>query len=618
MMLEVFDRNFKRVAYLENAYDTMEDLRINAINYLNFSIPANDRKVEHLKPFYYVKGKRGLYRILPQILESTEMDILKVECEHVLATLIDDVMFGNVIYGNIGIYTNQVIDFVLSKQKVKNWKLGVCEFSRQFEYLWEYENLASALFSIPKPISESYLWEFDTDKYPWTINLRRLKLDEKPVTTIMAGKNQLKLTRSSDPKQLFTRIYPLGYGEGVNQLTIKDVNNGLPYLQAEKQYTDKYGIIDRIWIDRRYENPQSLKDAAKTMLDEFKDVLYEYDVNYAQLDPREDIKIGDKVRIITADETRDDFVVAIKHDYRNLDHSLITLANKSKSIATTIADLADRQRIEMSYSQGATQLYAQSLQANADARNGAKLNFFIPSEMRIVNKVLAKIKVESFRAYSQATEGGGASSDTTESGGRSYTTSGWGGANYPTTNFAGEMYRTTNQYTIGGQSIQPENDSYHWGTHDHGVPRGTNFFDNQGRWVASWVPSGAHSHGTHAHDYNIPAHSHEVNIREHTHSISVDAHTHRFSIPSHTHQIKAGIYKFGNPRSFTLKVNNKAIRTYYSTNEEIELTSALLNAQNKISRGSWHSIEIVPNDIAYISIDMMLQGFVQSRGDYTV
>lgn len=617
-MLEVFDRNLKRVAYLENAFDIYEDLKINSINYLNFTIPFDDRKTEFLKPFWYVKGRRGLYRILPQILESDETDILKVECEHVIATLIDEIMFGNVIYGNLGIYTNQVINFVLNKQKVKHWKLGVCEFSRQFEYLWEYENLASALFSIPKPISESYIWEFDTEKYPWTLNLRRLKVDDPPVAMIMAGKNQLKLTRSSDPKQLFTRIYPLGYGEGVNQLGIKDVNNNIPYLQAGKEYTDKYGIIERVWIDRRYENPQSLKDAAQTMLDEFKDILYEYDVNYAQLDTREVIEIGDKIRIITPDGARDDFVVGIKADYQNLDHTVLTLANKSRSIATTIADMADRQRIEMSYSQGATQIYAQSLQANADTRDGAKLNFFIPSEMRIINKVLAKIKIESFRAYSQATEGGGATSTTTDSGGRTYTSSEFGGANYPTTSSDGGQFQTTGQYTIGGQSTQAENDSYHWGTHDHGIPRGTYFLTAGGGSPYGWVPSGAHSHGTHSHDYSFPGHTHEVNMSRHNHSINIDAHSHRFTIVAHTHQIKAGIYKFGNPQSFTLKVNNRTIRTYYSTGEEVDLTSALLNAQNKISRGSWQSIEIVPNDIAYISIDMMLQGFVQSRGDYTV
>ena len=37
-------------------------------------------------------------------------------------------------------------------------------------------------------------------------------------------KNLIGIERDEDPTQVITRLYPLGYGEGVNQLTIKDVN----------------------------------------------------------------------------------------------------------------------------------------------------------------------------------------------------------------------------------------------------------------------------------------------------------------------------------------------------------------------------------------------------------
>ena len=45
-----------------------------------------------------------------------------------------------------------------------------------------------------------------------------------------------------------------------------------------------------------------------------------------------------------------------------------------------------------------------------------------------------------------------------------------------------------------------------------------------------------------------------------------------------------------------------------------ELSDSYKNAQGKIERGAWHSIEVAPNDNAYITIDMMIQGFIQSRG----
>ena len=68
----------------------------------------------------------------------------------------------------------------------------------------------------------------------------------------------MKNEKTSDPKNIVTRLYPLGYGEGVNQLNIKEVNNNKPYLQSPQEYIDKYGLINRIWIDRRYEDEQPL------------------------------------------------------------------------------------------------------------------------------------------------------------------------------------------------------------------------------------------------------------------------------------------------------------------------------------------------------------------------
>ncbi len=386
MILEVFDRNRKRLAYLENAFNISEDIKINSIYYLNFSIPEDDPKVEFLQPYYYVKCDSRLYRILPKVTETDDLSILNVECEHVLATLLNDVIFGHVIIGNLGTYTKEVIEFILSKQKTKNWKLGTCEFSRQFEYAWENENLAAALFSIPKPIAGDYMWTYDTENYPWTINLLKLDTSRKPDIYIRKKKNRLRIVKSSDPKQLFTRIYPLGYGEGINQLNIKDINNNIPYLQSPKSITDKYGIIETIWIDRRYENVQSLKDAAQQMLNEFQEPLMEYELDYQSIDDREKLELGN---IIEGEDFKD-VIVGINYNYDDIKTTKILIANKGRTVATSIADLADRQRIEMSYSQGATQLYTQSLQVNASNKDGAELNFFIPNEMRIINKVIAK------------------------------------------------------------------------------------------------------------------------------------------------------------------------------------------------------------------------------------
>ena len=66
-------------------------------------------------------------------------------------------------------------------------------------------------------------------------------------------------------------------------------------------------------------------------------------------------------------------------------------------------------------------------------------------------------------------------------------------------------------------------------------------------------------------------------------------------------------------------INGKKKATIVSTDTELDLTQYLVDTSSKlIPRGSWLSIEIRPNDLAYVSIDMFVQGFVQSRGDATV
>ena len=85
-----------------------------------------------------------------------------------------------------------------------------------------------ALFSVPRPFSEKYIWTYDFDSYPWKVNLKRLDEAALPALCIRDRKNLQMLTTDADPTTLTTRLYPLGYGEGVNQLGIGGVNNGLP------------------------------------------------------------------------------------------------------------------------------------------------------------------------------------------------------------------------------------------------------------------------------------------------------------------------------------------------------------------------------------------------------
>lgn len=693
-MIEIFDRQRRRVAIAENAHSVSEQQRINSIWHLNFSLPYKDLKNEYCKPFHYVRLNGGeLYRIMPEDLVVDESGSVAYQCEHVLATMIDNILFGYHVVGNLGTYTSDAIEYVLAHQLVKNWVLDECDYRNQFEYGWEQESLLSALFSIATPLRGPYIWQTNTSVYPWRLSLKRLDVTGRPEMYVRRQHNMTSYHRRKNPQNIVTRLYPLGYGEGVNQLGIGSVNSGVPYLQSPKTITDKYGIIERVWIDRRYEDPASLKAAAEAMLQEIQEPAVSYAVGYQEMSASDFDKaaIGKRVRIVYPEikDSVDTFITEIKRDFEDMERSALVVANRETSIAASLADMADRQRIEQAYAQGATQIYSQTLQANCDHASGAVMDFFIPAEMRIINKVLAKVRMGRFRAYSQSTQSADSkvitstTSDdetrTSSSGGGTKATSSDGGATKTTSSDGGETRTTSSsggdsQTTSGGGGGGIATSSSGGGSSSTSGGGGGSTTDtgNSGINVvygdAQTEVSEGHTHmfrsviahqhrvtlqdhvhmidvPTHSHDVNIPAHSHnvtipshrhevsipnhrhevtipnhrhEVTIRDHSHTLTIPGHSHKVTVPSHAHSITPGIFQFGNPQKFDLYINGTKKAAFSGKTAELDITDLLVGSDNKIPRGSWLSLEIRPDSLAYISIDLIIQGFVQSRGDKTV
>lgn len=415
-MLNVYDLNRKKTAVLQNAFSITETKELNQIYRLDFSIPVTDEKTQYIQAFHYVRyGEDGeLYRIVSVKKQDSDTSILAVSCEHVIATLVDDVIFGDFKCGGGEITTDDVIIELLKKQKTKNWTLGGCAFTRKFEYLWEQETVLNALYSIPKEFVNPYMWSFDTTVYPWKLYLKAIDETINPEYYIRAKSNLLSSNTEQDFTGICTRIYPLGYGEGVNQLTIKDVNPkkdsnnvGLPYLEAPENIIKQYGIKEKVLVDRRYENAESLMAYGQTMLDALSvpsrsrsfDVVDLYPITGDDIDNAQPGQI--------AKLTEDGTVAYITKTVRVLDdpgNLQIELSTKATDVASAIADLADRVRIESVYAQGATQLYQHSKDANATSTKGMIMSLYFPEEMKQINKVLMRLKIGKFRSYSKATD----------------------------------------------------------------------------------------------------------------------------------------------------------------------------------------------------------------------
>ncbi len=653
-MFEAYSRSLEKLAILDNAMERREDLPLNGVARLSFSLPMDDPKAALMSPFCFIHdGKGQFYRLLSDGERRGDTGTKTYQAEHGIATLVDDLMFGTVLLGGVGMKTRDVIDRILERQTIWRWQLGDCTFDKAFEYGFESENLLNALFSIPNLFVEGYRWAYDMGTFPWTVHLRKLGTVNRPDFYIRAGKNLISEQSERTANELCTRLYLLGYGEGDNQLTIKEVNGGLPYLQSPQAVTEKYGILSKVYVDRQFEDAQSLMERGRALLAALQEPRFCRTIQAADLYPLTG-DLSDKaepgaVAQLTMDGTAA-YITAVR---RNLDVAgdlSIELSTAPKEIAQDIADLAARQRIEQVYSQGATQIYAQSVQANADTDTPAVLNFFIPREMRIINKVAAKISLDRFRSYSRTTAGGGGGASTSASGGGGASTSSAGGGGTVT---SGPSSRTTTaQITLESSYPSPHFTAYngtqtsYGGSGSSGGASGStgssseSFTGSASAGGTSHSHTMLHTHGLNSHTHSIPSHSHSMehlhqfdhthslvhsHAIDHTHSVSMDSHSHGVSLPSHSHSIslpehshgiQQGIFRFGSPKGAEIFVGGQ-LKFTMGLEKEVDLTEYLLNSQGKIPRGSWIRLGVLPDDLAYVTIDIYVQGFVQSRGGGT-
>lgn len=614
-------------ARLEHAYDISYNMKLNELWTCSFKLPKDDKKTQYCKPFYFVElfdnnERVELFRILPEITTTSETSFIEYNCEHVLATLIDDVLFKYHQIGNIGVYTDKVIRYVLDHQQVARWKLGKCDFKHQFEYKWENENLLSALFSIPKPFIEKYKWAFETTGYPWTINLK--KIDNKPKSDIRYKKNLIGFEKTIDPTNIVTRLYALGFGEGDNQLDFSKINNGKSYIEKN---VGKYGLKSSILTDRRFESPETLLAYAKSMLNELSEPYVSYKVNTVDLSVVDKhkyskFKVGDIV-LINDDDTKENKlfpIVAIeKRDVSGSPYDItLEIANKRQDISGSISELMERVRISDTYAQGATNLMQMAFVDNADNKYPATFKFYIPQEMARINKLILNYTLEPFRAYSKATKGGGAVNKTTSSGGGSFTSTSAGGGDWTSTTSGGGDWTSTD--SGGGGYGTSTVEKYIGGRgHNHGIKDGAELFRGSGEnkiYMGTFQSSGDHTHNIdlpdHSHTIRLPNHTHDVRIDAHTHDVRIEAHTHDFTLPNHEHEILYGMYQGASASSATLKIDGQYVG---KTDKEINIIPYLSkDSDGRIQRGTWHTVEIVPNGLTRVNASLFIQLFVTSRG----
>lgn len=586
----------KPIGELENAYQIGYETPFNEIWQAWFTMPLDDSKNALCHHFNYVEVYDGeeridLFRIMPtSTIKNANNQSITYTCEHVLGCLHDDGIDDYVQWSNYP--TETVIEDMLSFQEEPRWQLGTVEISRFFHYGLEKEGLLGAVLSVPKPFDEPYQWTWDTTSYPWTLNL--MKASDEVVGEAVWGHNIIGITKETDPYPMATRIYAYGYGEGVNQLNIEEVNpTGKRYVE-NSQARYNYGVIKYIWVDRRFEDAEMLYRTALAKLKSMSRIKTSYTADIVELKSLGDLNRYDVGKLIKIEDDDIGTTVQRVYNYRKPDvdrtfEITVNIGDKLDDLGTSQADMDRRQAINETYSQGATNIDSHSFADNCDPAHPAKIRFYLDDGLVNVNTMSLSYQIEPFRAYSKAIEGGGALVDSTESGGASTQTSSSGGGTTATSSSGGGTTATsssgggtsTSTQSGGGTSRSTNSgggtteSSSAGGDHRHRMFSGQGFVENNlpgqslrltaanGRDImvnsgsAGAVEyftegsSGTHSHSvsipnhshsftvpSHSHDFSTPNHTHDVTVPNHTHDVSIPNHTHNVSIPAHTHEIK--------------------------------------------------------------------------------
>ncbi len=602
---QVFDKDMKRLAFLENASGVGYELPLNGLWTATFVLPADDPKNEYCEPLNYVEIYDGeqridLFRIVGEDLTRSDEAYKAYSCEHVLATLLNDVFFRYHQIGGTDVKTGQVLNYILDQQTTKRWALSQCDFERKFEYNFENTNLLAALFAVPKCFDVEYEWQWDTTVYPWLLSLKAP--GEALRAEIRYRKNMVGIKKLTDASKIINRVYALGYGEGVNQLGIESVNNGVPYVE-EYASQQKYGVLSTILVDGRYEVPENLKGYAQQILAESCIPYVSYEVEgidrfrldndeYGRMWPGRLVRVVDEADSITL---RTRVVSVSKSDLRDDPGAItITLANKDQDIAGSISDLQNRALINETYAQGATNLMIQNFADDADTTHPAELMVWVPSSAVRINKMVLSVNFEPFRGYSKAVSSTTIGLTTTNSGGGS------------TSGASSTSSTTSSATTLLPQNMLPSDDGAANAVHNHGINSGVRLAvvdsSNNITGSVSWTPSGAHTHGAHSHTINFA----------HTHSLP--SHSHGITMPSHSHDMVFGIYEGDTASSATIKVDGHTMPNPLEW-DEVDIVNYLdKDDTGKILRDTWHKVEILPNKQSRIVAALFTQLFTNSRG----
>ena len=398
---------------------------------------------------------------------------------------------------------------------------------------------------------------------------------------IQIGINAKQLIREYDPADVVTRVIPMGYGEGINQLGINSVNSGVEFIE-DATAKAKYGVIEGLVTNKDIQNASTLMIYGQTVLTEKKQpkliidtamvdrsVLSQYAV--------EKYTLGDTLHVL-ADIVSIDVYARVIERERDLINSpwdpRLIISTRPITLSDQMISLKQRNLTLEQAPQGSTYIDTFGYAENIDSTHSFQLPIWISPDIINVNRVRLHVDSQKFRAYEKGVAAGGGSTATSASGGGSAATSASGGSS--TASSSSKTFSS-----LGLDTDTPN----------------------------SWTMPDFHYHA-----FDIPGeyfeHDHTVPIPAHVHGVPIPAHVHGVTIPAHQHAIDYGILEDTYPTDVQIKINGvvtPGVTLADGGSLDLDITEYIGTP------GATYSLEVTSSRNGRVNVWVSVQAFIQIK-----
>ena len=398
---------------------------------------------------------------------------------------------------------------------------------------------------------------------------------------IELGYNMKDIIEEYDPLDIVSRVIPLGYGEGINQLDIKKVNSNIEYLDNITSIA-KYGVVEGVATNKDIQSATTLKIYGNTVLKDKSQARLAISTNALDLSvlaghEAEKYSNGDSLNIVNLVMSIDVIARVVERSFDLLapQNPQLTISTRAIRLTDQIIELKQRNLTLENAPQGSTYIDTFGYAENIDETHSFKLPIWLSPDILNVNRVRLHIDSQKYRAYEKGLEsGGGSTSASANGGGFTPTSSGGGNHKHKLFNYDefGLIVDTVTPFSAGNVG---------------GVSSSLMLRTNITEDIYTLQASG-----------------------DHTHAVTVPKHTHAVTIPAHQHTIEYGILEETYPGGVQIKINGVAIPDVVLSDGgalDLDITTYIG------APGENYNLEVTSSRNGRVNVWVSIQAFIQAK-----